>query len=672
MLVNFCLTGIYMIARFSTLNGECIFSECKMYDLEAQRKKDEANVAGILTLINVIVLIIAKEIFLKRIINKTFGTNGTLAVTPRNYTILLKLPPEKIPRDMSQISEIIDSIVNDESKKTSGGIAKIASINLVFDTFEVSSTIKKLLEVEKKIKESVDKTKRKKKKQEKKALIATVAKYARAFQDKPLSLFTGWTFVTFQNESDVAQVLNRSRFKLTRKIKIRQAPEPSDIIWSSFNNAPSLNICIRVYIWFSLFLFIILSFLTITGFKTVESDFNLKYTDAAYWFWNFVIIAFNQQTQFMVCLIYKLVLERNKRKTYTKNLSRKFDWMLIRSFVSQTFVIVFTNAWDFNKFDLQLFGDKGIIKDVLYSMLFDLLFDIAGFTWKVASLIKRYRQRKFTRQPNDCPQFKMHEAYEGIEFSLLEEYDKIFSLTVLAFFYQFVFPYGLLFTFGWLWLLYFGYKYILANRAAIQPELSFSFTKKAVTVFEIIIVLVAGGSVFYELISHEFSSQIGWNFTALGIALFDLLIGIRRAVNFFRNKNSLGMSSTNNLTYQEMRTKFARDYDRMNPMTAGATLHEIKKGTYFNNPSSNPVNTRFAKSTGMCITGLGYQCIYDKRWLDPDSSLYIIPELMDLPRYEPMENYPLIDIRKDINWYDMVLKDGKLTVMHSITDGKIN
>ena len=533
---------------------------------------------AILSLLNVIILIIAKYCFYFWIF-RNYKRNLNQRISAKNFTLLAKVNTELIGTSQS-LEELVKSAINPSFDPE---VIEYKKINPIYDIKELMDLIKRLMVLEKKL--AIEKLKidgrlfslnkklsnydglelEKKKLREKLSLISNESDFDKKYK------FTGWVFITFKTVQDLLKVRQRKshllrNFCFSLQSQWREVPEPNDVIWENWGFNWYQRMLTRGMIFMALLLIIGVNFGMILGLKYLQFKFTANSGEITSVVISVIISLCIGIVNYLikVLLIYLTKFETYKTKT---DLFASIVFKVSAcQFVNKALIVLVVNKLISG--DWGIFGSAGVTGTIFISMLVNVIIDVCVCLLDPSHLYKLYKQYRVRRKDSQSKsvflQCEANEAFEGIEFDISEAYYLHFSTIYVAFFYQAILPYGLLVAIIEVCLKYMGLKWVLIKRCKKPDDLEFEFTVKMIRQFEYGICLMAVGFiVFSAIFSVSVFAIHPCYIVGLVLGGLEFFVGINIPILFCgKNYNSKIQGD-----FESYETSFPVDYDRLNPIT---------------------------------------------------------------------------------------------------------
>lgn len=591
------MTGIYVI----TVSGEireCVFvstglttiSEevCSNPNSTITNYYSNNTVISILCLTNVIFLMIAKYIFYI-IIYQQYKKNLKRQVTSKDYTLLMKFKRKTLLRYESPEMMVGDfvNMLRVRRRLNSIEILKVSPVYTIKDFSECSEKLQKLETAlsRKKMKgKNVDKLE--------KEFLVEQTRFIELRTDVNLmknERFSGWMFVTFNTPRDRESARERvikvfNYFIFGNEVRVLDPPDATDIKWENWGVSIKKRVFRRMTIVFGTIGMIIVTFVITLSLKYAQtaivknhienkenSSMNTVVVSVVI---SIVINAINIIVKFFVVKF----TDYEVYKTRTSHDSSIVLKLVTFNFINKGLVLLFTNFITSPAGDWGIFGLSGVGGNILISMILGVFIDSFLLMIDPVYFFKLFKQRSVKKSINQNKikylQCEANEIFELIEFRLSELYAMFFECICLAFFYQALIPYGLLFGAVELSIKYFAAKYVLIRRSNAPLDLSFSFTIQMFKLFELAVLLLPFGYMtFFYIFRQKGQSLSIYILVALILAAIEFVFGILLFSPYYTNQ----VKKDEVQNYLDLKLKLRDEYDLLNPMTRNQAKSDIRQ-----------------------------------------------------------------------------------------------
>lgn len=570
-MLNFLLYGIGILVNYSTIS-HCFFNNCYTDVTSFYVKFFEDRKVKILFGINIALLIILKYVYLRSV--RVFDLmDDATRITPSAYTVLVG--------NVKRTETVQDLITFFEVKVPN---SKVAKVNLLYDIKDFYKIIQQWMLLERQI--TILDRKGEKNSNKYQSLIKERHKVKEYFYELKSTFtnpktfkdhFTGYAFVTFTDQNDMHRVLNSLNFtflgvKLPKtRYKVRRAPEPVDVVWENFGLTFWQKMYRRAIALIVSGLIICISFGIILGFKLLQENIDNDNTSVITFYAisvliTFVVIIIN----FILRKVLRLFTQLERRTTYTAIESEIVFKISIAYFINTAIVVLLVNKIVLKR---EIWGPRGVIANIITIQIISIFSDSLYYMFNPYYIINKIRKSLLKREvlssrKNKVLQCELNQAYEGMTFDIAERYYMCFKTISVAFFFQTVMPYLLLFAVVEFFITYWTQKYVLIHRSMRTRDIDFKFTLKTIKMVELMILLLALGYLTFERIVMGKTSAFTIVFVCIGgFEYLIMQISVITALFTKRTKYST-------IPYSDSSKVFPTDYDRMNPVTQKEAMAE--------------------------------------------------------------------------------------------------
>lgn len=266
-----------------------------------------------------------------------------------------------------------------------------------------------------------------------------------------------------------------------------------------------------------------------------------------------------------------------KRKFYTEFLYSKVQKVFLFLFFNTGIIIIFIvhNIMQLQRYSA-LFGQNGVVYNIQSIMLFSL---ITPFLWSLfhpAHLFKTFRYRRTRRQLTQNPrgntfiQTEANQVYEKSNFDIEFKYFCLLKTLCVAFFYQLIIPYGLLFAMLEMGLFYLTDRFSLTSRCLRLKNFDFVLTLEVLSYFDFCLMLIPLG---YIVMYRHFFNIRGSFILIMTLALTVLeafVINFRILFACCKSCRSFEPDTTN---FRDVRFEL-KTYNESNPATMNFYMYD--------------------------------------------------------------------------------------------------
>lgn len=351
--------------------------------------------------------------------------------------------------------------------------------------------------------------------------------------------------------------------KKWNNLKIQKSTQPNDIIWKNFGLTSFEKLIRRLITIIAAAVLIIACFWAVTGIQVGSRKFEGAYQDSDFIvFFTVLISIIIVILNFLLKMALIFFTDIEQRLTYTFYQFSLIWKITIATFLNTAFVIILVkNVFD----DIPIYKLDGIANQIFIQMIISIFTNIIlGFldpTFLILKLKRWYLLYKYNNpeKKEQVFQYQLHEAMEGIEFSLSNIIILNLKTFTLAIFYSAILPLGVLLACIEIFLTQYVWKYNLINRSKIPQDLQFVFCQYILIFLEFLLIFYSIGHMVFDGLILEKIPFVSWAFlivTILSVTIFNTSF----IFEFFKDNLSYDQTS-----FSE--NKFPTDYDRLNPMS---------------------------------------------------------------------------------------------------------
>lgn len=565
--------GIAILVNYSTIS-HCFFNSCNS-DRAVFISKFFGDVKiKALFGINVGFLIILKYLFLRSA--RVFDLlDETTRITPGDYTALVgKIGKTQTAEELIAFFEVKVSDV------------KVAKVNFIYDIKDFYKIVQEWMRLERKINMLEVKDLRnttqyqtfvKERHRIKESFYELKANFTnpKTFKDH----FTGYAFVTFTGQDDMRKVVkslnfNMMSFQISKtRYSVRRAHEPVDIVWENFGLTFWQKQLRRVLSIIVSLIIVGMSFGIMILLKMFQNNFDVSSDGVTVFYAISVLISFFVIIMnFILRKVLRFFTQIERRTTYTALDSEVVFKVGIAYFVNTGIVVLVANLFVLKNTDI--WGPEGVISNIITIQIISILSDSLFYIASPYYIIKRVKQYLLnseiakSKNNNKILQYELNKAYEGMNFDIAERYYLVFKTTSVAFFFQTVMPYLLLFAAAEFFIVYWTQKYYLTKRCVRPRDIDFKLSEKMVKMFEMMIFIMTLGYLTFERLTAKETSV--FTIVIVCIGGFEwLVVEVSMIAALCSKKYKL-----DKIPYSEASKVFPNDYDRMNPVTQKEAMVE--------------------------------------------------------------------------------------------------
>lgn len=557
LIISFLINGILTLLLFPEVR-DCFIFDCSELSGEFRKNGFEHVGIRISFVVNLILLIIGKYIFLKMIQWYNWDL-GSGKMSPMNFSLRVSGIPKTMTEEalVKDLQKRYDEMMNLRMK--SSRVIKrrktmnereleeedeepvIEKANFIYDISRLHKVIKQDFRLDKEIyklkqRDMKETAKYKKLLKKRKELDEKYQKELLNYEEQLHlgTLFTGKAFVTFrkpQHATKVFHALTRN-FLFFRKNKtnysLERAPEPIDVLWENFGKKmPNKTIrrLLAILVTIIVILISLCGILVIKYFQLYIITNNLLPTsEIPFDLLMAVVVAIFIVTINFIMRKLLLALTWWERRTTQTSLETSVVYKTVFGyFINVGVVVIIANYilveyGVLNKVNI-FWSTKGIVVNIIVTQFFSIFADCLVTFFDLPYWIKKMKKIYYThkvKNPNNrVYQFDIHKAYEGVDFEIAERYYMIFKMISVTLFFQSVIPYLLLFGLLELILTYWTMKYLLIRRCKRPVDINFKFSLNMGNMMDMMTLLNALGYLVFEIILTGKSSIFAIVVTAL-------------------------------------------------------------------------------------------------------------------------------------------------------------
>ena len=566
LVINFLISGIISLYKIDSI-WECTISNSCEYWLLPNEYQKAKPITHLFALINIIVIIILKNIYYYQIKKLDFEIDLDV-LAANDFTIFV----EGIEKDMDD-----EDIVN-YFKDLNGHRFDVIKINRTYRIQKSVQIMEEYMHIEK-LKKSLE---RKDKITAK--IIKQIEKYEKDLLKVKLKLdgiqkefnnkkklrerFSGSAFITFETEKEQNEVLEYFKPNLfwnsSKGIRARRACAPSDVYWSNYGLNYSEKLYRRIISIIISIGLIGLCFYIILSINKVQIDLQKDFHENVAFLLSIVISLTITVLNLLLRIFLFKSTELEHRETYSFHYTSIVGKMTLTLFANEALLILLSNYINDSPENLYALG--GVGKNMLVIMIVGvyinpilIILDPGYFFLK---LKRAYYKWRLSHKNHGLYQYEINEVYENPVFDISEVHYISLKSLAIAVFYQSIIPWGLLLSIFGMALNYLAWKWRFVYRSQIPKELDFSFTKGMLRYFDFTIILMSLGYLVWDflLTKHRVS-----NFTIAMIVIcgVEFILDHFGYILYFFKKNR----DYSEKKYSDIWKTFPCDYDRLNPIT---------------------------------------------------------------------------------------------------------
>ena len=369
-----------------------------------------------------------------------------------------------------------------------------------------------------------------------------------------------------------------------QKIKLKRAPEPSDVLWENlgYSNREKLK---RKIITFSMAaLLITASFLIIIGIGLGEDKVIQKLGQASRLIKilslvsSFLLLIFNK---YLEEFISKLT-EFEKHGSSTGYFTAMAEKLNVAAFTNSALttlvakIIVTTTINETHTHAVQtanFYSAGGLLETMFFVFVTDTLYNPIMNLIDPSYVLRRIQRKRVELFPEKSKlnQRKAHKLFEDPSIDMSSKYSLLVTTVLLAAFYAPALPVALIFAMICLTLIYWSDKYILLRRTALPFSLGSELPESMIEHLEWAIFLYACGNaiVAYTLVDNTGELAYStipkyWVWLSMAVSLLHIVLPMQ-LINekLFKIKSR---QENRKETYEDSKPKFFTDYDLLNPI----------------------------------------------------------------------------------------------------------
>lgn len=567
LFINFLISGLVSFWKIDTIWDCTVNKDSCAYWLFPDEFKDAAGFTHFFALVNIIVIIMMKNVFYYFIKKLDFEIDLDV-LAANDFTIFV----EGVGKDME------DEDIKEYFRNLDGQTFEVIKINRIYRIKKSVQVVEEFMQIEKEKKSLVRKKKMTsniKKQIEKcnKKLIKIKVKLdniQKEFNDKKIlrERFSGSAFLTFDTEKELNDVLEYFKPNLfwnsSKGIKVRRACSPPDVYWSNFglNNSEKLYRRI-ISITISIF-FIGICFYIILSINKLQISLNNDFQQNKAFLLSIAISLTITILNILLRIFLFKSTEMEHRETYSYHYTSIVGKMTLTLFANEALLILLSNY--INDSPENLYSLGGVGKNMLVIMIVGVyinpLLIILDPGYFFLKLKRWYYKIRLGNEHHEYYQFEVNEVYENPVFDISEVHYISLKSMAIAVFYQSVIPWGMLLSIGGMFLNYLAWKWRFIYRSQIPKELDFSFTKGMMRYFDFTILLMAVGYLTWDILLMK-GRISGYTIAMIVICGVEFILDhFGYILLLFKKDREFSPKK-----YSDIWKTFACDYDRLNPIT---------------------------------------------------------------------------------------------------------
>lgn len=369
-------------------------------------------------------------------------------------------------------------------------------------------------------------------------------------------------------------------------IKVKRAPEPSDILWENLGYAKSQKFKRHIMTNVMTAILVIISFLIIVALSWYEVavlDNSRKGEILSMGASVFIVMVNYYLGQFI-----RKFAAYEKHGTYTGFFKGIAEKLSVAQFINTAFttlaakfLITSSRTVDqINVDDVNVFGKGGIVESMFFVFISNAFLTPIMTYFDVFHYLKLFSQWRAPKSPSTLNQMEAHAIYEGVTVDMSYKHALLIKTMLLTCFYAPAMPFALIITAVGLVLVYWADKYVLLRRAALPFALGAELATTMIEYLELSALAYSLGNLVFVFTLKNAEDQLVflnsphfliWG--AIAISAINLVLPME-LVNktLFPIKDDVIEVDT----YDKARVDFYTDYDIENPITRAQALEEFK------------------------------------------------------------------------------------------------
>jgi len=391
------------------------------------------------------------------------------------------------------------------------------------------------------------------------------------------------------------RVLKKQSDRLNgQKIKLKRAPEPTDVLWENLGFTSSQKLKRKIFTTIMAAVLVILSFALIIAISWSQNDI-LKTIGEGSPFIKLLAAGASillATVNYILGQLIRKLAEFEKHGTYTGYFTGITQKLSVAQFINTAFTtliakIIITASVAVGEQTLietvNFYGVGGLLEAMFFVFITNAfstplmnLFD----PWYYWRLFGRRRALKNTEDTR-MNQREAHELFEGPQVDMSYKYALLIKTMLLTAFYAPAIPISILLAIVGLVFVYWVDKYILLRRAALPFALGSELTECMLEYLEWMTFMYALGNMLIVYSLEDSDDRLAfrtvskfWVWATLVISIFHVFFPMDKVnKKLFPIKDEV----TENMTYDKARTEFYTDYDIENPITRERGLREFRR-----------------------------------------------------------------------------------------------
>lgn len=439
--------------------------------------------------------------------------------------------------------------------------------------------------------------------------IFEVDKAMKEFREKDLR-FTGNVYISFETAQQADflvkefhkgldmgwfKKLTQNLYKSTKhfygkKVNIRRAPEPTDIIWENHGYDPIRNLKRRITSELGAAALVGAGFICIVMISWGQYDIvrNVGNDSELVPVLSIVVSLFVISINYLLAVATRILSKREKQTTFTAYFTNIARRLCVSMFINTALTTLLAKIAAFFSFGEKANSDifnfyrrGGLLEDMFFVFLSNALSMPLYTLFHPRYLYKIYQQRKAIHSGPNCPltQQKAHELFEGPELDFPFKHAFLSKTVLVSAFFAPAIPLALVVSIVGLILCYWTDKYVLLRRCSLPASLDHALSNHILKTLEWTPFMLCAGSLVFIITLQDFSGSLVYSdipnwliFTPLALSILYVFIPTKRLNEFFF---PIPHRAIEDQTYEDARVSFATDYDIENPVTCREGLNDF-------------------------------------------------------------------------------------------------
>jgi len=370
-----------------------------------------------------------------------------------------------------------------------------------------------------------------------------------------------------------------------KKVKIRRAPEPSDILWENIEYIGQEKLKIRLLTYIGTFMATCFGIILVVNYSQGMAQSHYGKSSGVAQGLSIVVSLVIFLTNSILAQIIKYLTSFEKHITYTHYLRGVAQKLSIAQFMNTALTNLFaqlilasSGSVSSGLENLNIYGKGGLLENMYYIFITNAFLPPILTILDPSYFLKLFQRRRLEKKGshNKLTQMKANLLYEGPILDLPFKYAGMIKTVLLATFYTPAMPFALIFTTVGLALWFWADKWVLIRRLVLPKSINNDLTDSMVEYLEWAVFTFAAGNVVYvytlknslgEFAFDDTSRALVW--VTLGISLFHIYFPME-ALN--KKLLPIHQKACETKTFSEARLNFTTDYDIENPLTHKSAL----------------------------------------------------------------------------------------------------